>query len=64
MHPCPHLPFSFGNIREVSISDALERMSKDAMFKEEATCYINNYDFRDKYINPLLTSGRKLPVRI
>lgn len=64
IHPCPHLPFSFGNVRSISIDEALERMSKNAMFEKRSICYINDPEFRDKFIKPILTDNKKLPIRV
>lgn len=62
--PCPHLPFSFGNIRDISIDEAMDKMSKSSMFGEKSVCYITDPHFREKHIMPILSNHEKLPVRI
>ncbi|MBF0331208.1 MAG: radical SAM protein [Candidatus Omnitrophica bacterium] len=64
MHPCPHLPFSFGNVRTMSIGAALDKMANDSMFKKKALCYINDAGFRKQYIEPVLAKNAELPVKI
>jgi len=64
IHPCPHLPFSFGNVRSIGIDEALEKMSKNAMFEKRSICYINEAGFRDKFIKPILANNKKLPMRV
>lgn len=63
IHPCPHLPFSFGNIRQGSIADAIERMANDRMFASKSICFINEADFRNEFIIPLLGKRIPLPMR-
>jgi len=65
VQPCPVVPFSFGNIREESLKNILERMWSHQMFKEGfgKTCMMLDHEFRKKYINKI-PSNVKLPIRI
>lgn len=62
--PCPYLPFSFGNFRENSLRELLNKMSTHPMFQSTSICYVNDADFRKKYIEPILTNKSNLSVRI
>lgn len=62
--PCPHLPFSFGNTRQISVEKALDRMVESPMFSETSVCYINAPEFNKKYIAPVLERRPALPVRV
>ncbi|MFH1397323.1 MAG: radical SAM protein [Candidatus Omnitrophota bacterium] len=64
LQPCSHLPFSFGNIRVISIEESLDRMSKSLFFKERSKCYVNDPNFRNEFLTPALSGHVRLPVSI
>jgi MoaA/NifB/PqqE/SkfB family radical SAM enzyme len=64
LHPCPHLPFSFGNIRNSSIDEAFDKMSTHPMFRDRAVCHLHDSGFRRAFIKPALRAKRKLPIRV
>lgn len=64
LQPCPHLPFSFGNVRDISITDVLDRMAKSPMFEKKSICYLNSREFRNEFIEPILAQDNKLPIKV
>jgi MoaA/NifB/PqqE/SkfB family radical SAM enzyme len=60
--PCPHLPFSFGNIKENSLENILENMAKNQMFANKSICYITQEGFRDNFIKPI--KNETLPLKV
>jgi len=62
--PCPHLPFSFGNVRETAIDEALDGMAANSMFTKGSICYINDPAFNKKFIDPLIKNDLALPVKV
>lgn len=61
VHPCPHLPFSFGNVKHESIDNILDRMAKEQMFTPKNICYINDPSFVEKYIIPI--KDKSFPIK-
>jgi len=64
IYPCPHLPFSFGNVKRECISEILAKMAAAEMFQRKSLCYINEPNFREKYIDPLIEKEKELPLKI
>lgn len=61
VHPCPHLPFSFGNANKNSIDKILYKMATENMFSNKNICYINDRAFVEKYIKPI--EDETLPIK-
>ena len=64
IQPCPHLPFSFGNVRAGNVAAALGRMAAHPMFEGNSICYICDQEFNCRFISPLLKKGGGLPVKV
>lgn len=65
VQPCPYIPFSFGNIREESLSSILERMWKHPMFKiKSKECLMNNKEFRERYLKEKLKENQIFPIQV
>lgn len=61
VHPCPHLPFSFGNASHEPINNVLDKMVDEEMFETNNICYINDESFVKKHILPI--KDESFPVK-
>ena len=66
VQPCGYIPYSFGNIRYENIRFILNRLLNHEMFnffKQGSGCVIQDYNFRNKYINSIKLNS-DLPIRL
>ncbi len=66
LQPCAYIPYSFGNIRSENINVILDRLSRhemNAFIKSEHGCAIQNFRFREKYIN-CICPDKSIPIQL